>query len=153
MRNTGRGRRIVDPETDTAINALYQLSTVYVSAHHSEGWGFPLSDAMIFKKPVIATGYSGNLEFMNLNNSLLLDFVESEIKPQDCFWLFSSGMRWAYPDVRDLERKMLFLYESANSHFVAANVQQAAQDILRFDRTSVGQILLRRLSDICACYL
>jgi glycosyltransferase involved in cell wall biosynthesis len=42
--------------TDGQMNALLSTADVYVSAHHSEGWGLPLSDAMSFNLPVIATG-------------------------------------------------------------------------------------------------
>jgi glycosyltransferase involved in cell wall biosynthesis len=74
--------------SDGAINALYHLSDIYVSVHHAEGWGLTLSDAMIFRRPVVATCYSGNLEFMDSRNSFLLDFTESHIRADDCCFLF-----------------------------------------------------------------
>ena len=37
----------------------------YVSLHRSEGLGLTMAEAMYFGKPVIATAYSGNLDFMN----------------------------------------------------------------------------------------
>jgi len=133
---------------DGAINAMYELSTAYVSPHHSEGWGLTLSDAMIFRKPVIATGYSGNLEFMNCGNSLLLKFTESNIRPEDCFFLFHTRMKWAYPDEADLERQMLFVYKNSTSNFLSQRVRQAGLDITLFDSIAVGKILLRRLGEI-----
>src|SRR6185369_7921579 len=71
-----------DRLSGSQLNALYHLATAYVSAHHAEAWGLTLSDAMIFRKPVIATGYSGNLEYMNESNSLLVDYVEENIRPE-----------------------------------------------------------------------
>jgi glycosyltransferase involved in cell wall biosynthesis len=44
----------------------------YISLHRSEGFGLTMAEAMYFSKPVIATGYSGNLEFMNEENSFLV---------------------------------------------------------------------------------
>ena len=46
----------------------------YVSLHRSEGLGLTLAEAMASGKPVIATGYSGNLEFMREHESLLVPF-------------------------------------------------------------------------------
>src|SRR5205085_12012890 len=109
--------------TETQINALYALADVYVSPHHSEGWGLTLSDAMLFEKPTIATGYSGNCEFMNADNSWLLDFMVDYIKPEDCFYLFDSSMKWAYPSVEDLEQKLLSLYENRQTPEIHRRVQ------------------------------
>jgi glycosyltransferase involved in cell wall biosynthesis len=132
--------------TWSQLNALYELSQVYVSAHHSEGWGLTLSDAMIFKKPVIATGYSGNLEFMNAENSFLVDFKEEYIHPQDCFSKFNSRMKWAYPDPHDLEAKLWLLYNSLKEDWVAEKIGKAAADIRQFDRNTVGALLERALN-------
>src|SRR5919197_703924 len=46
----------------------------YVSLHRSEGFGFPLAEAMVYEKPVIATGYSGNLMFMDESDSYLVSY-------------------------------------------------------------------------------
>src|SRR2546423_9172117 len=95
---------------DAQMNALYEIADAYVSPHHSEGWGLALSDAMILQRPTIATGYSGNCEFMNSENSLLLDYTVDHIKPGDCFSYFDQSMKWAYPSEVDLEQKLLCLY-------------------------------------------
>lgn len=42
----------------------------HVSRHRSEGLGLTMAEAMACGKPVIATGYSGNLDFMSAANSL-----------------------------------------------------------------------------------
>ena len=44
----------------------------YVSLHRSEGFGLTLAEAMALGKPVIATGYSGNLDFMTPETSYLV---------------------------------------------------------------------------------
>jgi len=134
--------------SQSQLNALYRLSDVYVSAHHSEGWGLPLSDAMLFRKPVVATGYSGNLEFMNLENSFLLGFTERRILSQDCFGRFTAEMRWAYPDERDLAETLVFLDKNLNTGPVNKKIRRASQDILRFRRTEVEPILHQRIAEI-----
>ena len=37
----------------------------YVSLHRAEGFGYTLAEAMWIGKPVIATGYSGNVDYMS----------------------------------------------------------------------------------------
>ena len=49
----------------------------YVSLHRSEGFGLTLAEAMAYGRPVIATAYSGNLDFMDEHNSYLVPFRES----------------------------------------------------------------------------
>ena len=54
------------------IAALMRAADAYVSLHRAEGYGLTMAEAMRIGKPVIATGYSGNLQFMNARNSLLV---------------------------------------------------------------------------------
>ena len=51
---------------------LLAACDAYVSLHRSEGLGLALAEAMLLGKPVVATGYSGNLDFMNSANSWLV---------------------------------------------------------------------------------
>ncbi|MEI9939137.1 MAG: glycosyltransferase family 4 protein [Pseudomonadota bacterium] len=142
-----------DRMSGAQLNALYSLATAYVSAHHAEGWGLTLSDAMIFGKPVIATGYSGNLEYMNESNSLLVDYVEENIRPEDCTDLFHTGMKWAYPNENDLQNKLLVVHRERHSDFLLEKVRKAMTEIASFDRASVMELIRHRLDDIAASCL
>jgi glycosyltransferase involved in cell wall biosynthesis len=52
------------------VMALFDACDVYISLHRSEGLGLPPMEAMSLGKVVVATGYSGNMTFMNEQNSL-----------------------------------------------------------------------------------
>ncbi|MDR1359830.1 MAG: glycosyltransferase [Deltaproteobacteria bacterium] len=93
---------------DAQIAALHAISHAYVSAHHAEGWGLGLSEAMAFGKPVIATGYSGNMEFMNERNSLPVPYILGPVSEEMFLRLpwFSPGMLWADIDKEALIRAM-----------------------------------------------
>ena len=54
----------------------------YVSLHRAEGFGLTLAEAMAIGKPVIATGYSGNVDFMNDANSYLVDYEIGASRPR-----------------------------------------------------------------------
>jgi glycosyltransferase involved in cell wall biosynthesis len=137
--------------TEGQIAALYECADVYVSPHHAEGWGLTLSDALLFGKPTIATGYSGNTEFMHEQNSFLLDWVEDYIREDDVYHLFTPTMRWAYPSQRQLEETLLLLYgvkDDPEVAAIAADKTAAASDISRFSMEAVGRVLSERLNAI-----
>jgi glycosyltransferase involved in cell wall biosynthesis len=79
------------------VNALMSLIDCYVSLHRSEGFSLPLAEAMYLKKPTIATAYSGNTDFMNVNNSFLVKYkmieIEKDLGP------YKKGNAWADPDI------------------------------------------------------
>jgi glycosyltransferase involved in cell wall biosynthesis len=72
-------------------------SDCFVSLHRSEGFGFSLAEAMAYEKPVIATRYSGNLTFMNDENSYLVDFGLTPVPPGSAN--YPAGALWADPDL------------------------------------------------------
>jgi glycosyltransferase involved in cell wall biosynthesis len=55
-----------------------------------------MAEAMTYGKPVIGTGYSGNLEFMTEDNSFLVPFQLQPI-PLGCD-PYPAGSPWAEPD-------------------------------------------------------
>lgn len=69
----------------------------YVSLHRSEGFGLTIAEAMMCGKPVIATGYSGNLDFMSDEDSFLVPYklitIERPSGP------YRAGFHWADPDL------------------------------------------------------
>ena len=62
-----------EPIRETLMPRFMASFDCLVSPHRDEGWGLSLSEMLCLGKPVIATGYSGNLEFMNKENSFLID--------------------------------------------------------------------------------
>jgi len=134
--------------SESQINALYKATDVYVSAHHSEGWGLTLSDAILFGKPVAATGYSGNLEFMNDNNSFLIRCTENYIREEDLFGGFTTQMKWAYPDPNHLEEILNSLYSGPLRKEAVQKSQRALEDSKSFSNESVESIVRDRMNDI-----
>ncbi|MGA2035384.1 MAG: glycosyltransferase [Thermoguttaceae bacterium] len=77
--------------------SLIEACDLFISLHRSEGFGLILAEAMALGKPVVATGYSGNLDFMNGMNSFLVDYqlttLQQDVGP------YGAGSRWAEPDL------------------------------------------------------
>jgi glycosyltransferase involved in cell wall biosynthesis len=55
--------------TNNEARNLTRCCDCYISLHRSEGFGRGPAEAMFFAKPAIATGWSGNMEYMNTENS------------------------------------------------------------------------------------
>lgn len=68
-----------------------------ISLHRSEGFGLGPAEAMFLGKPVIATNWSGNTEFMRPNNSCPVDYRLTEIVSD--VGVYQAGQIWAEPDV------------------------------------------------------
>jgi glycosyltransferase involved in cell wall biosynthesis len=71
---------------------------VVISLHRAEGFGLALAEAMQLGKPVVATNWSGNCDFMRPANSALVDF--KLIPAQDVEGTYDCpSQRWADPDI------------------------------------------------------
>jgi glycosyltransferase involved in cell wall biosynthesis len=98
--------------TAAEITSLLWVCDGFVSLHRSEGFGRLLAEAMLMGKPVIATAYSGNVDFMTADNSLP---VPHELVPvPDGAYPFGAGQSWAEPDVDCAVEHMLRLLDHPN---------------------------------------
>lgn len=79
------------------MQALVELSDCFVSLHRSEGFGLHLAAAMAAGKPVIATGYSGNLRFMNDDTAFLVPYRLVDVGPGN--GPYPAHAAWADPDL------------------------------------------------------
>lgn len=80
------------------IKSLYLACDCYVSLHRSEGFGLTLAEAMGYGIPAIATGYSGNLEFMTNDNSCLVNYELVEVGGS---YHGQLNQFWAEPDISE----------------------------------------------------
>ena len=95
--------------TDTEVKNLVRVTDCFVSLHRSEGYGRGLAEAMFFGKPVICTGYSGNMDFTTAETALLVDYkLIPLLKDEYPFW---DGQNWADPDVEQASMHMQRVYE------------------------------------------
>jgi glycosyltransferase involved in cell wall biosynthesis len=100
--------------SEDQINALFAKCQCYVSLHRCEGFGLPLASTLLNEIPVIATGWSGNTEFMKPDSSYLVDY--KLITLDRAHGPFAAGSRWAEPSVDHAAQLMLEVksdYEAA----------------------------------------
>jgi glycosyltransferase involved in cell wall biosynthesis len=123
------------------MNALMALADCYVSLHRSEGLGLGMAQAMYLGKPVIGTNYSGNLEFMNSGNSLLVDH-EMTVLNEDS-GPYELGTCWAEPNIEHAANLMRWVYEHrAESITLGARAAADVRQTLDPQKT-VAQIIER----------
>lgn len=139
-----RDRLVVLPRTltDDEMKNLVRCCDCYVSLHRLEGFGRGPAEAMALGKPVIATRWSGNLDFMNNDNSLLVDCALVPVPP-DAYphW---QGQRWADPDVEHAAASMVQLLDDPGKG--AAIGRRASLDMRHdFSYRAIGVRTLQRL--------
>jgi len=76
---------------------LMKAADCYVSLHRSEGFGLTMAEAMLYGKPVVATGYSGNVDFMSDDDSFLVPY--RLITLRETHGPYKAGYHWADPDL------------------------------------------------------
>jgi len=122
-------------------DALMASCDCYVSLHRAEGFGITMAEAMALGKPTIATGYSGNLEFMTHDNSYLVGWSEGKV-PADCR-PYREGAKWAEPDLDEAAALLRRVYESPRE---ARRVgEQGRADITRLHGPAARARLLQQL--------
>jgi glycosyltransferase involved in cell wall biosynthesis len=127
------------------LGQLMAACDCYVSLHRAEGFGLTMAEAMAIGKPVIGTGYSGNVDFMNSENSYLIDFTigrvgaECEIYPPEG--------EWAEPSVEHASALMRRVYGAPEE--ARRLGAQAARDIAaKLSAPATGGAMRRRLEQL-----
>ncbi len=148
-------RKAIGDRTDISTNdgyltledqdRLMASCDAYVSLHRSEGFGLTLAEAIGLGKPVIATGYSGNLDFMTEENSFVVPYDLVEIgKGNDPY---PAHGFWAEPDIDAAARMMQAAVKRPNE--VNQKTMRALDDVEKKHSPSVrGEFIVDRLRRI-----
>ncbi len=90
--------RILTEGLCTADNhALTAAADIVLSLHRSEGFGLVPAEAMLLGRPVIATAWSGNMDFMDRDSAMLIDAkMIPAVDPRGIYQV--KGAVWADPD-------------------------------------------------------
>jgi glycosyltransferase involved in cell wall biosynthesis len=131
--------------TGEELDGLMAACDCYVSLHRAEGFGLTLAEAMAIGKPAIATGYSGNVDFMNEENSYLVDYTIGRVGPE-CE-IYPPEGEWAQPNIEHAAERMREVYKDREEG--ARRGRQAAEDIARaLSPQATGLAMRRRLQEL-----
>jgi glycosyltransferase involved in cell wall biosynthesis len=145
LRKAAEGSRVTFLDgtlTSTQRFALLSSCDAFLSLHRAEGFGLGLAECMAMGKPVIATAWSGNMDFMNHQNSVLVDYT-LEVLATDA-GPYKAGTRWAEPDIADAADKMRQLWLNPDEQLrIGARAQS---DIATgYSAATVGRMVRERL--------
>ncbi|MDR6857565.1 glycosyltransferase family 4 protein [Variovorax guangxiensis] len=127
------------------VLSLMDACDAYVSLHRSEGLGLTMAEAMLMGKPVIATNFSGNVDFMDDSNSLLVPYklvkLGKPIPPYD------ADLEWAEPSEQHAAELMRRVYDNqAWAKEVGARGKASAEANLSLE--AAGRRIAARLEEI-----
>jgi glycosyltransferase involved in cell wall biosynthesis len=131
---------------DAQMTRLYKTGDAFVLPTRGEGWGIPLCESMLMEVPVISTRWGGPLEFMNDDNSYLIDVKRLEPVPEEQVRDNAGyrGQRWAEPSVAHTRALMRHVFEHREE--AAEKGRRGRQHILsNFTRKRVASAIAQRL--------
>jgi glycosyltransferase involved in cell wall biosynthesis len=124
---------------------LIDSCDVFLSLHRSEGFGLGIAEAMLLGKAAIATNWSGNLQFMTPDNSVLVDAdlveIEEDLGP------YKAGQRWSNPNIQNASEAIRQLSEDQTLRGRLGDTAQSTM-IRDFSPQAIGQIITNRLQEI-----
>lgn len=123
---------------------LQAACDVFVSLHRSEGFGLNLAECMAAEKLTIATNFSGNIDFMDQDNSILVEYKLQQLRYGD--YVHWEGQVWADP-IHDSAVEAFRIAASSDSKrlMLGARAKNTIQDILSYD--AIGKTIISVFND------
>jgi glycosyltransferase involved in cell wall biosynthesis len=127
----------------SALTALYRCCDAYLSLHRAEGFGRTMAEAMLMGKPVVATNWSGNIDFIDGDTGCPVEFSLLPVERGD--YPYADGQVWAEPDVYSAAEWLRWL---AADWSRAAKLGRAgrARIVEQFSTATVGARYAERLN-------
>lgn len=127
------------------LNALMYNCDSYISLHRAEGFGMTMAEAMFLGKPVIATAYSSNVDFMNVGNSFLVKY--KLVTTTENYGPYPAGSVWADPDVDHAAYQMKYVVDNSyEAKQIGARASEEIKSLL--SPQAIGQKMRSRLEYI-----
>lgn len=146
LRQSAAGSRVTFLDEALDSTSRYELLAscdAYISLHRAEGFGLGMAEAMAYGKPVIATGWSGNMEFMTPWNSFPVDYTLAPLEA--AAGPYPKGTMWAVPSIEDAAKKLRLVWE--DKELREATSARAAKDIEeKFGPAAIGKQMAARLN-------
>lgn len=97
-RNPPAVRLVTQELSEVELGGLHLRGDCFVSLCHSEGWGLGSFDAAAHGKPVVTTGFGGQLDYLH-GSPLLVDYELVPVRDGTRSGTYTPDQRWAEPDI------------------------------------------------------
>jgi glycosyltransferase involved in cell wall biosynthesis len=97
--------------TDSEMLALHEIGGCYVSLARAEGWGLGAFEAARLGKPVVMTGYGGQLDFLDPELARLVNYTMVAVHEPTWSSIYKPTDQWADPSVDHAARLMREVFE------------------------------------------
>jgi glycosyltransferase involved in cell wall biosynthesis len=104
--------------TDEEMNEIYNHSKVkaMISLTKGEGFGRPLLEFTLTKKPLITTGWSGQMDFLNPEFTVLIGGGLTNVHPSAANQFLLSDSQWFSPDHGQIGFALKDVYENYKNY-------------------------------------
>ncbi|WP_326251085.1 glycosyltransferase family 4 protein [Paenibacillus barengoltzii] len=127
------------------VNALISVTDCFISLHRSEGFGLVIAEAMYLAKPVIGTNWSSTTDFMNHNNSCLVDY-ELVALGED-YGPYKAYQYWANPKISHASEYMIKLVN--DQEYYRKLAEEGERYIKQYHSPEkIGKLIYERLAYI-----
>ncbi len=134
-------RLVTDELSARAMLSLHARGDCYLSLSRSEGWGIGAYDAAAFGKPVVATGYGGQLDYLASDLSYLVGYRIVPVEDSRGRASYSSDQHWAEPDRKHASQLMRRVFE--NQEEARTRGALLAESVRRrFDEATISRKLV-----------
>jgi len=129
------------------VLGLIDACDVYVSLHRAEGFGRTLAEAMLLGKPVVATDFSGNTDFLTQEVGFPVRWSRRAVQAGDYLFIEpDDGAWWAQPDIGHAAQQMMAAREATQDSAFLAKLKEHAGSA--FSPTLIGTRMRERLEEI-----
>ncbi|QQN35635.1 glycosyltransferase family 4 protein [Rahnella aceris] len=136
---------ITDMMDRLSLINLMSSCDCYISLHRSEGFGRVIAEAMLLGQPVVATNFSGNVDFCNTETSFLVDGDLVPLQQGD--YIFYEGQYWCDPDIDLASKQLRVVYEDTS---LRERVSKSGQTFINhnYSVSAVAKFYSERLQEI-----
>jgi glycosyltransferase involved in cell wall biosynthesis len=127
---------------DKEMLHLHARGDCYISLCRSEGWGMGAFDAAGFGKPIIMTGFGGQLDYLAADSSFLVDYHMIPVKDRAGKGSYSTDQNWAEPDIAHASRLMKLVFDDQKTA-QKKGLQLGGEIKRRFSRASISEEMIR----------
>jgi len=138
---------VVENMSREKMLALHKRGDAFLLLQRSEGWGLPHFEAAACGKPVITTGYGGQVEFLKEDNSYLLDYSLCPVGGMNWSPYYQGDQYWAEPDMKQAIETMRHVYNNRDeAREKGERARQYVSDHFTWDK--IGDKVIERLKRI-----